>query len=173
MKTAEKIQTTIKNMLEICKETAILFKDADVLMKSRGYPAFGGSGVGRRGSSSLENPHRWVTRYACRMYQARKSKSDYKAIGVFFVNQDNEPIVPRIAFANLRITSKKKKENMDSAILRRVVNQRTDSSDLGVWENVVGEKGNFRFSGRIQEIELSEVQGPQDLESKVVAPLTK
>ncbi len=165
-----KIKTTFSNLLKIYNETGSLLQDAEAIMEKAGYRCLHGNYTGTEQSKNINNPTWWITPYASRYYSSDDNPFVVKAIGVFFVDIQYNPIDPIIIYGSFNM---KKNENDERLYIEYLYLKHgwfpRDVSDLES-EYDLNENYNYH-SGKIGAIPLEKVTNQETLEELIIKRL--
>ena len=171
---SDNIQTTFSNCLSIYKETAILLKDARMLMEESGHRCLQTTAaIATQQSKSIESPERWLTPYAGLYFESEDDATQVRGLGVHFVDADFKPIQPLIITACFKLQTDEDGEalpfNRPGYLSEAWFN---GSSRMVDEELVVEVKHNFT-RGKVRSVHLEEVADLDHLRTKIIEPLVQ
>jgi len=169
-KLSDNIQTTFKNVITICQETANLLQDAGSILEKSGYRCLNGNSIGTEFSRDINSPQWWIIPYASRCFQTQENPDENKVIGVFFADINRNPIEPVILIGCFRMQKRENEETLPyeywylKEFWFNKIKERKLKVDLdfeGKW-NVI--------SGKIRAVPLIEVNNQETLKEYVIDP---
>ncbi len=162
------IMTTFQNLKTVYQETANLLQDASSILEKSGYRCLHGNTIGTEQSKDINNPMWWITPYVSRYFATQENPEEMKAIGVFFVDRDYNPIEPAVLIGCFKMKMNENGEVLpyNYWYLREawftLAHERKHKVDLefeGKW--------NF-FSGKVRAVPLDEIKNQQMLKNIVI-----
>jgi len=167
------IETTFSNCLSIYGETAILLKDARMLMEESGYRCLQTThAIATHQSKDIKSPERWLTPFAALYFESEDDATQIKGLGVHFVDADFRPTRPLIITGCFKMQT-----DEDDKTLPYFYWCLSDawfngsSREVGKELKIEGRRNYTR--AKIRSVPLEEVTDVDHLREKVVEPLAQ
>jgi len=168
----DKIAVTFRNLISIYNETSNFLLDAQTMMEKYRYKCLHGNTLGTSTTKHIDYPAWWFPGYAGRYFSKKGEKGINKAVGILFVNQNDESIIPLILVTTIKISDRSFKRYgywLQAHIWIECVANHIPKKQFRVFkENKYG-----IGKAKIMAIPLQDVTSQRDLEKKVVQPLVR